>query len=64
MKQADLLRKILNGSKQFRFEGAVLELQHYYSGEKIKLDLSVLLDNEDILEDMLVDDDEDEEEDY
>ena len=58
--QKELLRKILHGSKQFRFNGSVLELTHYYTGEKINLDLEVLLDNEEILEQMIVEDEEEE----
>lgn len=56
------LRNILYSSKQFSFEGTILKLQGYYSGERIELDLSVLLDYEDIVDEMVesANDDEDE----
>lgn len=52
------LRKILNSSKRYEFKYGVngmtvLSIQDYYTGEEIKLDLSVLLDHEDILEEMI-----------
>lgn len=54
----DLFKQILNGSKEYKFEYGVngmtvLVLTNYYTGEKLKLDLSVLLDNEDVLADMI-----------
>lgn len=54
----DLFKQILNGSKEYKFEYGVngmtvLVIRSYYTGEKIKLDLSVLLDNEDVLADMI-----------
>lgn len=53
-----LFKSILNGSKQYEFDYGVngmtvLVLTNYYTGEEIKLDLSVLLDNEDVLTDMI-----------
>lgn len=58
MNNQELLKKILNGSKRYEFKYGVngmtvLEIQNYYTGESIKLDLSVLLDNEEILDDMV-----------
>lgn len=54
----DKLRKILNGSKRYEFKYGVngmtiLSIQNYYTGEEINLDLSVLLEHEDILEEMI-----------
>ena len=57
----ELVRKfktILNGSKQYEFTYGVngmtvLEITSYYTGERIRLDLSVLLDNEEVLQDMV-----------
>lgn len=51
-------RRIVNGSKRYEFKYGVngmtvLEIQSYHTGEEIRLDLSVLLDNEDILADMV-----------
>lgn len=34
--------KIINGSKVFSFDGPVLEIKSYHTGESIKLDLSKL----------------------
>lgn len=53
-----LFKSILNGSKQYEFKYGVngmtvLALKNYYTGEEIKLDLSVLLDNEDVLTNMI-----------
>ena len=51
-------RRIVNGSKMYEFDYGVngmtvLVIQSYHTGEEIRLDLSVLLDNEDILADMV-----------
>lgn len=48
-----LLKEILNGSKEYSMDGSVLSIKGYYSGERIKLDLSVLLDYEDIVDEMV-----------
>ena len=58
MSLEEKLRKILNSSKRYEFKYGVngmtvLSIQDYYTGEEIKLDLSVLLDHEDILEEMI-----------
>lgn len=34
--------KIINGSKEYSFEGPVLEIKGYYTGESVRLDLSKL----------------------
>ena len=34
--------KIINGSKSFTFDGSVLEITGYYTGDSVKLDLSKL----------------------
>lgn len=34
--------KIINGSKTFSFDGTVLEIKSYHTGESVKLDLSKL----------------------
>lgn len=34
--------KIINGSKSFTFDGPVLEITGYYTGDSVKLDLSKL----------------------
>lgn len=44
----ETFNKIINGSKQFSFDGSVLTIQHYYSGECVKLDLAAV--DEEILE--------------
>ena len=48
-----LLKEILNGSKEYSMDGSVLSIKGYYSGDKIKLDLSVLLEYEDVVEEMV-----------
>lgn len=48
-----LLKEILNGSKEYSMDGSMLSIKGYYSGERIKLDLSVLLDYEDIVDEMV-----------
>ena len=47
------LENILYRSKQFSFDGSVLTIIDYYKGDRIKLDLSVLLDYEDIVDEMV-----------
>lgn len=47
-----LLNKIIQGSKEYEMKGTVLTLRSYYSGEKIKLDLSMI--DEYILESIMV----------
>lgn len=51
------LRGILKGSKAYQFEYGVngmtvLVLQSYNTNEEIRLDLSVLFDNEEVLQEM------------
>lgn len=48
----DKFQKILNGSKQYQFDGPVLTITSYYTGEEIKLDLSAL--DEEMLEQLIV----------
>ena len=56
--------KIINGSKEFRFYGSVLEVKGYYTGETVKLDLARI--DEEMLDQLIFndEDDDDEEEDY
>ena len=42
MDNYELLNRILRSSKRYEFEGDVLTLTHYYTGESVKLDLSLL----------------------
>ena len=42
MDNHELLNRILRSSKTYKFEGDVLTLTHYYTGESVKLDLSLL----------------------
>lgn len=49
--------RIINGSKEFYFEGSVLTIKSYYSGKAVKLDLAKL--DDDMLE-QLQPEDEDE----
>ena len=48
------LLKLLNGSKEYQMEGSILTIRSYRTGEEIKLDLSVLAYNEEILEEMII----------
>ena len=48
--------RLINGSKEYRFEGSVLEIVGYYTGESIKLDLSKI--TEETLEELIADDEE------
>ena len=54
MKTLDEALRIINGSKQYKFNGSILEITGYYTGETIRLDLS-LLDDE-MLETLQVED--------
>lgn len=59
----ELLQKILHSSKEFTFNGTVLTIRHYYTGDSINLDLSMI--DEDMLSELIVDDDDlDEDEDW
>lgn len=58
-KTANDLRRLLNGSIRYEFEGSVLELQSYWTGQSIKLDLYRITDE--MLERLIVEDDEEEE---
>lgn len=49
----NLLKEILNGSKEYSMDGSILTIKDYYNGERIKLDLRVLLDYEDIVDEMV-----------
>lgn len=49
--------KIVNGSKEFRFEGSVLEIRSYYGGEAVKLDLARI--DEEMLEQLIYEEEED-----
>lgn len=53
--------EVLNGSKQYEFDGPVLTVIGYYTGKRVKLDLSKL--TEEMIEE-LTPDDEEEDEDY
>ena len=57
------LLKLLYASKEYSMQGSILSIKDYYTGEKIKLDLSVLEDYPDVLEEM-IETVESEEEDY
>ena len=50
--------KLLNGSKEYSMNGSILTIRSYRTGETIKLDLSVLAYNEEILEEMIIEEDE------
>lgn len=51
--------QIIHGSKQYEFHGPVLTVTGYYTGKKVKLDLSRL--TEEMLEELILDDEEDDE---
>jgi hypothetical protein len=51
--------EIMRGSKQYEFHGAVLTVTGYYTGERVKLDLSNL--TEEMLDELAPDDDSGEE---
>ena len=46
------LRKIIGGSIEYSFSGTVLKITSYYTGESIKLDLSLI--DEEILKEIIV----------
>ena len=54
--------QIIHGSKQYEFHGPVLTVTGYYTGKKVKLDLSRI--TEEMLEELTLDDEEDEEYEY
>ena len=56
--QYELLQRILNGSKEFNFEGTVLTLRSYRTGEEIRLDLSLI--DEETFEEIVIEPYEDE----
>ena len=51
--------QIIHGSKQYEFHVPVLTVTGYYTGKKVKLDLSRL--TEEMLEELILDDEEDDE---
>lgn len=51
--------QIIHGSKQYEFQGPVLTVTGYYTGKKVKLDLSRL--TEEMLDELILDE---EDEDY
>ena len=51
--------QIIHGSKQYEFHDSVLTVTGYYTGKKVKLDLSRL--TEEMLEELILDDEEDDE---
>lgn len=51
--------RLIQGSKEYRFEGSVLTIIGYYTGKRVSLDLSLL--TEDMLEELMVPEDDDEE---
>lgn len=53
MRNIEILKNILYGSKTYKFNGAILELADYNTGEILKLHLGVLLENESVLENMI-----------
>lgn len=55
-------RRVVNGSKQFTFEGSVLVLTDYYTGERTKIDLALI--DEDVFNEIVVDDEDMEDEYY
>lgn len=50
------LMRLLNGSMRYEFNGSILTITGYYSGDEVKLDLSRLSDE--MLEELIVEDDE------
>lgn len=57
----DILKflQTVKGSKQYEFEGSVLTITNYRTGERVRLDLAKM--DEDMLEALTPDDDEEEE---
>lgn len=43
---------LLNQSKRYSMEGSILTIENYRTGEKVKLDLSVLEEYEEAFEEM------------
>ena len=54
--------QIIHGSKRYEFHGSVLTVTGYYTGERVKLDLSNL--TEEMLEELAPDEDDDREEEW
>lgn len=54
--------EIIRGSKQFSFNGTVLEITGYYTGKSIRLDLGTL--TEEMLEELTPESEEGEEEEW
>ena len=55
MNKLDELIRILAGSKSFTMDGSILELQNYYTGTTIKLDLGLLVEEHpEIAEEIIV----------
>lgn len=52
-------REIIGGSKQYEFDGTVLTVTGYYTGKRVRIDLSKV--TPDMLDEILADEDEDEE---
>lgn len=50
------LQKILRNGKRYEMNGSILTLTHYYTGEEIRLDLSMI--SEEALEEMTVEEEE------
>lgn len=50
--------RLLNESKEYSMQGSILTIRSYRTGKEIKLDLSVLAYNEEILEELIVEEDE------
>ena len=62
MEDIKTLQKIINGSKEYSFNGTVLTIKGYYTGESIKLDLSLV--DEKILKKIIARDDDDFDDEY
>ena len=60
MENLEKLKRILNGSKEFTFNGCKLILRGYYTGEEVILDLSKIDEN---MLSILISDNKDEDED-
>lgn len=54
MKSLNKAMQIIHGSKQFEFDGSVLIITSYYTGERLRLDLGNL--DEEMLEALTPDD--------
>lgn len=53
----DKFLQLLQSSKQFNFNGNVLEITDYYTGDSVKLDLSLI--PEEVFEEMVAEDEDD-----